>query len=75
MKVQGACPCARTRPGEGPSFECNVTGGFMADPNVHPRFGSVIEMDGFGPRIALKSDLKVGVSFNDEADPSFQLFN
>lgn len=41
-------------------FECDVSSGFLMDPNEHQRIGWVTKLDGFGlPAGALKADLQV----------------
>jgi hypothetical protein len=41
-------------------FACNVSSGFLMDPNQHQRIGWVTKLDGFGlPTAGLKADLQV----------------
>jgi hypothetical protein len=50
-------------------FECDVSSGFLMDPNEHKRIGWVTKLDGFGlPAGALQADLQVSDPLTATAD-------
>jgi hypothetical protein len=52
-------------------YECDLSSGFVMDPNENKRFGYVTALDGFGLPEQLKQDLTVAVPYNKGGSPTF----